>query len=253
MTRRMLVAANWKMNGSLAANGAWAAHFAGRPVGGCDALVCAPAVYLAGLRGALAGSGIEVGAQDVSSEKPGAFTGETAGEMLLDLGVNWALVGHSERRARWGETDAIVAAKAARAIALRLRPVVCVGETLADRDAGRTLDAIAAQLDAVLASCSPAQLVTGAIAYEPVWAIGTGRTATPGQAQEVHAAIRARIAARDASAASALRVLYGGSVKADNAAGLFAQPDIDGALVGGASLVAQEFAAIMAAAESKRS
>jgi triosephosphate isomerase len=168
--------------------------------------------------------------------------------MLLDVGCRWVIVGHSERRALYGETNELVARKAARAIALGLKPIVCVGETLAERDAGRTLEVVSAQVAAVLAQCAVEQLAAGALAYEPVWAIGTGRTATPAQAQEVHAAIRTQLARADAQAAQRTRILYGGSVKPGNAGELFAQPDIDGGLIGGASLVAADFAAICAAA-----
>jgi len=245
--RRKLVAANWKMNGSSAANAQWLAAW--RTVTPrCDAVVCAPYVYLAQLVTGLAGSGAEPGAQNLSEQAPGAFTGEIAGEMLLDVGCRWVIVGHSERRALYGEGDELVASKAARAIALGLKPIVCIGETLADRDAGRTLDVVGAQLAAVLSQCSVAQLAAAALAYEPVWAIGTGRTATPSQAQEVHAAIRAQLAAVDAVAAAKTRILYGGSVKPANAGELFAQADIEGGLIGGASLVAADFAAICAAA-----
>jgi triosephosphate isomerase len=244
--RRKLVAANWKMNGSFAANAAWAVPF--RAPAGCDVVVCPPFVYLGQMAGLLGGSAVELGAQNLSAEKPGAFTGEVAGEMLLDCGVRWAIVGHSERRALYGETDAVVAAKTARALALGLRPIVCVGETLEEREAGRTLVVAQRQISAVLAQASVAQLAGGALAYEPVWAIGTGRTATPQQAQEVHAAIRAQLAAADAAAAVTVRILYGGSVKPSNAQELFTQPDIDGGLIGGASLVAADFAAICAAA-----
>jgi triosephosphate isomerase len=243
--RRKLIAANWKMNGSRTANAAWLASFDGSRAP-CDVVVCAPFVYLpqvlAGLRAA------EAGAQNLSAEAPGAHTGEVAGEMLLDLGVRWVIVGHSERRMLYGESSQVVAAKAARALALGLRPIVCVGETLAEREAGRTLEVIGAQLEAVLARGAPAQLLAGALAYEPVWAIGTGRTASPVQAQEVHAAIRAQVAHADAAAASQLRLLYGGSMKPANAAELLAQPDVDGGLIGGASLQAAEFAAICGAA-----
>ena len=243
--RRKLIAANWKMNGSRTANAAWLASFNGSRAP-CDVVVCAPFVYLpqvlAGLRAA------EAGAQNLSAEAPGAHTGEVAGEMLLDLGVRWVIVGHSERRMLYGESSQVVAAKAARALALGLRPIVCVGETLAEREAGRTLEVIGAQLEAVLRRCAPAQLLAGALAYEPVWAIGTGRTASPVQAQEVHAAIRAQVAHADAAAASQLRLLYGGSMKPANAAELLAQPDVDGGLIGGASLQAAEFAAICGAA-----
>jgi triosephosphate isomerase len=248
MKRRALVAANWKMNGSRAANAAWLAEFAAQRVA-CETVVCAPFVYLPQLVEALAGGETAVGAQDMSERAPGAFTGDVAGEMLVDIGCRWVIVGHSERRALHGETDEVVAAKAARALALGLRPIVCVGETLAERDAGLTLAVVARQIGAVLACASVAELERGAIAYEPVWAIGTGRTATPAQAQEVHAAIRAQLAQADGGAAARVRILYGGSVKPANAAELFAQADIDGGLIGGASLVARDFLAICAAAK----
>ncbi len=235
------------MNGSAAANAQWLAAWrsASPP---CDAVVCAPFVYLPQVGAGLAGGAAELGAQNLSEQAPGAFTGEVAGEMLLDVGCRWVIVGHSERRALYGETSERVAQKAARAIALGLKPIVCVGETLEERDAGRTLEVVTAQLAAVLATCPVEQLAGGAVAYEPVWAIGTGRTATPAQAQEVHAAIRAQLARSDAQAAQRTRILYGGSVKPANAGELFAQPDIDGGLIGGASLVAADFTAICAAA-----
>ncbi|MCU0765489.1 MAG: triose-phosphate isomerase [Burkholderiaceae bacterium] len=245
--RRKLVAANWKMNGTATVNAQWLAAWRGAEVP-CDAVICAPFVYLPQVGAALAGGSAELGAQNLSEQAPGAFTGEIAGEMLLDIGCRWVIVGHSERRAMYGETNEGVASKAARAIALGLRPIVCIGETLAERDAGRTLEVVAAQMAAVLAQCPAERLVSGAVAYEPVWAIGTGRTATPAQAQEVHAAIRAQLARADASAAQRTRILYGGSVKPGNAGELFGQPDIDGGLIGGASLVAADFAAICAAA-----
>jgi triosephosphate isomerase len=247
MSRRKLVAANWKMNGSSSVNAEWLKQFAPEPPI-CETVVCAPYVYLpqivAGLRDTVA-----AGAQDVSQFAAGAYTGEVAGEMLLDIGCKWAIVGHSERRALYGETDEVVAAKARRAFDVGLRPIACVGETLAEREAGKTLDVIARQIAALLAVCKVAELEHGAIAYEPVWAIGTGRTATPAQAQDVHEAIRAQLGAADPARAALVRVLYGGSVKAANAAELFAQPDIDGGLIGGASLNAREFRAICAAAE----
>ncbi|MFO0008037.1 MAG: triose-phosphate isomerase [Betaproteobacteria bacterium] len=242
--RRKLIAANWKMNGSRAANADWLASFDGSRAP-CDVVVCPPFVYLPQVLASLRGA--EAGAQDLSAEAPGAYTGEVAGEMLLDLGVRWVIVGHSERRTLYGESSQVVAAKAARALALGLRPIVCVGETLAEREAGRTLEVIGAQLEAVLTRCAPAQLLAGALAYEPVWAIGTGRTASPVQAQEVHAAIRAQVAHADAAAASQLRLLSGGSMKPANAAELLSQPAVDGGLIGGASLQAAEFAAICGA------
>ncbi len=235
------------MNGSHAVHAAWLAEYRAAASPGCDVVVCAPFVYLPQVIDGLLGTSAAAGAQNVSDHAPGAFTGEVAGEMLADLGCGWVIVGHSERRALYGESSELVAAKAARAIAMGLKPIVCVGESLTEREAGLTLDVVHAQLDAVLACCTVAQLAAGAVAYEPVWAIGTGKTASPAQAQEVHAAIRKRLAAVDASAAQATRLLYGGSVKPSNAAELFAQPDIDGGLIGGASLVAKDFLAICAA------
>ena len=246
--RRKLVAANWKMNGSVAANAAWLAEFrTGRWP--CDVAVCAPFVYLAQVREGLEGLAAELGAQNLSVEVPGAFTGEIAGEMLVDVGCRWVIVGHSERRALYSEANDLVGAKAARAYAVGLKPIVCVGETLAEREAGRTLEVVGAQLEAVLKRSTVARLAQAALAYEPVWAIGTGRTATPAQAQEVHAAIRAQLARADAAAAAAVPILYGGSVKPGNAKELFAQADIDGGLIGGAALIAKDFLAICAAAE----
>jgi len=245
--RTKLVAANWKMNGSRAENERWLAAFrAAPPI--CETIVCPPFVYLAQVVRGLDGTPAGIGAQNLCLQVAGAWTGEIAGEMLTDLGARWVIVGHSERRAAYGETDEIVAAKAERAIAAGLRPIVCIGETLEQREGGRTQQVVMAQLDALLRRCSVAQLVNGALAYEPVWAIGTGRTATPEQAQQVHEAIRARLAAADHASAAATRVLYGGSVKPANAAELFSQPDIDGGLIGGASLIAADFLAICAAA-----
>lgn len=246
-TRRPLVAANWKMNGSREANARWLSEFLSAPPA-CEAVVCAPFVYVGELARALAGATAQAGAQDLSERESGAYTGDTSAAMLLDVGARWVIVGHSERRALHGESDELVAAKAARALASGLRPIVCVGETLEEREAGRTEEVVSRQLRAVLAACPAAQLVGGAIAYEPVWAIGTGRTATPAQAQQVHAAIRAQLHAADAAAAAATRILYGGSVKPGNAVELFGQDDIDGGLIGGAALVAQDFLAICAAA-----
>jgi len=244
--RRALVAANWKMNGSLTANEDWAATFVPTAVSlHCDVVVCAPFVYLCTLGRSLAPA--ELGAQDVSERTAGAFTGDVSAEMLGDVGCRWVIVGHSERRQLHGERDATVAAKAARALQAGLRPIVCVGESLAEREAGRTQEVVSAQLAAVLDAIGPAGLARGALAYEPVWAIGTGRNATPAQAQEVHAALRTQVAGRDGAAASGLRILYGGSVKPANAGELFSQQDIDGGLIGGASLSAADFLAICAA------
>lgn len=244
-SRRRLVAANWKMNGSREANAAWLASFAARAGSlACDVAVCPPFVYLADVGQRLAGA--ELGAQDVSERDPGAFTGDVAVQMLRDVGCRWVIVGHSERRQWHRESDAVVAAKAERVLQSGLRPIVCVGESLAEREAGRTHEVVRAQLAAVIERTGGA-LAQGALAYEPVWAIGTGRNATPEQAQEVHAALRAQFAQHDPAAAAALRILYGGSVKPANAGELFAQPDIDGGLIGGASLVAEDFLAICAA------
>lgn len=243
--RRPLVAANWKMNGSRTANAAWLAAFAGGARNlHCDIAVCPPFVYLAEMREGLAGA--ELGAQDVSERESGAFTGDVSVQMLKDVGCRWVIVGHSERRQWHRESDALVSAKAERVLQAGLRPIVCVGESLAEREAGRTQQVVRSQLAALLDRIGAA-VTQGALAYEPVWAIGTGRNATPLQAQEVHAALRAQVAERDPAAAAALRILYGGSVKPGNAGELFAQPDIDGGLIGGASLVAEDFLAICAA------
>lgn len=240
--RRALVAANWKMNGSRAGNEVWLKDFAARKSGlACDVVLCAPYLYLDRLQHALRRD--EIGAQDVAAHEPGAHTGDIAAEMLKDAGCGWVIVGHSERRQWHGETDAVVATKAERALRAGLRPIVCVGETLQQRETGQTHAVLSSQLAAVLERIGAEGLSSGALAYEPVWAIGTGRTATPEQAQEVHAVLRAQIG----NTAGTLRILYGGSVKPGNAAELFAQPDIDGGLIGGASLVAADFLAICAA------
>ena len=234
------------MNGLRASNDTWLNEFSAQKVAlACDVVVCAPYLYLEQLRRAL--NPEETGAQDVSAHQPGAYTGDVAAEMLRDAGCGWVIVGHSERRQWHGETDAIVAQKAERALQAGLRPIVCIGETLQQRESGHTHTVLSAQLAAVLQRIGAGRLSSGALAYEPVWAIGTGRTATPDQAQEVHAALRAQVSGDDAVAARTLRILYGGSVKPANAAELFAQADIDGGLIGGASLVAQDFLAICAA------
>lgn len=244
-SRKRLVIGNWKMHGDTAFNTelltALRTGIGSAPQ--CEVAVCVPFPYLYQTRSLLEGSGVTWGGQDVSQHEKGAYTGEVAAAMLADFGCRWALVGHSERRSYHGESDTVVAAKAAAALAAGITPVVCVGETLQEQEAGHTHAVIDRQLAPVLAlgADSVAKLV---IAYEPVWAIGTGRTATPEQAQEVHALIRQRL--REAGAPQ-VRVLYGGSVKAANAASLFAMPDIDGALVGGAALVASEFLSIAAA------
>ncbi|MEM9403939.1 MAG: triose-phosphate isomerase, partial [Pseudomonadota bacterium] len=213
-----------------------------------DVLVCPPSVYLESVGKAVAGSGIALGAQTVSEHNSGAFTGEVSAAMLLDQGCSYVIVGHSERRALYGETSEQVAAKFAAAQAAGLTPVLCVGESQSQREAGETSAVVDEQLDAVLTASGVAALAGAVIAYEPVWAIGTGLTATPEQAQEVHRHLRARIEAQDSAVAANVQILYGGSCKGSNAAGLFAQPDIDGGLIGGASLNADDFLAIAAAA-----
>ena len=215
---------------------------------GMSAAVCVPFPYLAQAQTVLTGTTLAWGAQNLSEQAQGAFTGEVSASMLNDFGCRYVLVGHSERRAIYGESDALVADKFAAALAANLIPVLCVGETLAQRDAGQTIDVVSAQIDAVLKRVGVAAFAKAVVAYEPVWAIGTGRTATSAQAQEVHAAIRAQIARADASVAAGLQILYGGSMKPGNAAELLGMPDIDGGLIGGAALVAADFLAICRAA-----
>lgn len=241
--RQKLVIGNWKMHGSLAANAALLEGIKAAPARARLA-VCAPFPYLAQCQAVLAGSEVAWGAQDVSAEARGAYTGEVAASMLGEFGCAYVLAGHSERRSYHGETDATVATKALRALEFGITPVVCVGETLAQREAGETEAVVGAQLDAVLEALSIEQLGKIVLAYEPVWAIGTGRTATAAQAQAVHAFLRARVASRDAGVAGRMPMLYGGSVKPDNAAELFSMADIDGGLIGGASLKAEDFLAI---------
>ena len=250
--RSKAVVGNWKLNGSLASNEALLrALLREVPKNGPAACaVCVPSPYLAQARSLLEGSGIGWGAQDLSRFDKGAYTGEVSGAMLADLGCRYAIVGHSERRTIFGEPDALVAEKYAAARRSKLTPIFCVGESLAEREAGRTQQVLARQVDALLAACGVKELDGGIVAYEPVWAIGTGKTATSAQAEEAHAFIRGRIAEQDAAVAGGLPILYGGSVKAANAAQLFAMPNVDGGLVGGASLVAEEFIAIWRAAGS---
>ena len=249
---RKLIAGNWKMNGALDANRAlMAALLAGvqARTPACDVAVCPPAVYLAQVQALLQGQdAIALGAQDASEHEAGAFTGDVAAAMLREFGVRYAIVGHSERRSYQGESDAQVARKAQRALAAGITPIVCVGETLQEREQGQTEAVVTRQLDALL-ECNGARVADMALAYEPLWAIGTGHAATPQQAQDVHAALRARLrAALSEPQAAAVRILYGGSMNAANAASLLAQPDIDGGLVGGASLKAHDFLEIIAAA-----
>jgi len=245
--RKKLVAGNWKMNGNLAANQALVeALVAGMPAQCCDVAVCAPAPYLSQLQTLLRNSPIALGAQDVSAHDSGAFTGEVSVAMLKEFGVRYAIVGHSERRQYHGESDVVVAAKAQRALAAGITPIVCVGETLAEREAGKTEEVVKRQLAAVIHTNGHciSEIV---VAYEPVWAIGTGKTASPEQAQQVHAVLRAQLKAASTHSDRIL-ILYGGSMNAANAAQLLAQADIDGGLIGGASLKAPDFLTIIAAA-----
>jgi triosephosphate isomerase len=249
--RQPLVAGNWKMNGSL---GGSRELLAGVVAGSgaierCAIAVCPPFPYLAMAAEALRGSKVALGAQDLSIHEPGAYTGEVAGSMLIDFGCTYVIVGHSERRQYHGEDDLLVARKYARAVDCGLTPILCVGETLEQRERGATEDVVADHVDGVINLSGVDAFRHGVIAYEPVWAIGTGVTATPAQAQEVHAFIRARIAAKSREVAGGLRILYGGSMKPGNAAELMAQADIDGGLIGGASLNAEEFLAIARAAD----
>ena len=248
--RRPIVAGNWKMHGSRAENEQLLEALLGRYPGEAAAacIVCPPFVFVQDVGRRIRDSSIQLGAQNVSAEAQGAFTGEVSAAMLKDVGCQYVIVGHSERRLLYRETDQLVARKFAAAQGKGLIPILCVGERLAEREANHTRDVVARQFAAVLELCGVQSLAQAVIAYEPVWAIGTGRNATPEQAQEVHAFIRGLVAAGDARIAVETRILYGGSVKASNAAELFAMADVDGGLIGGASLKADEFVAILAAA-----
>lgn len=248
--RQKLVAGNWKMNGGLSVNSQLLQEVVSGVAGLRDVAVavCVPFPYLAQAQSALAGTAVAWGAQNLSDKASGAYTGEVSASMLNDFACRYVLAGHSERRAIYGESDALVAEKFAVALAAGLTPVLCVGETLAERESGKTAEVVAAQMAAVIDRAGVAAFAKAVVAYEPVWAIGTGRTATSEQAQEVHAAIRAQVARGDAAVAANLQILYGGSVKPSNAAELFGMPDIDGGLIGGASLVAADFLAICRAA-----
>jgi triosephosphate isomerase len=250
--RAKLVAGNWKMNGSLASSQALLKAILPplAALAGARCAVCAPFPYLVPVEQALRGSNLLLGAQDLCQYDDGAYTGGVSGAMLADCGCRYVIVGHSERRAVFGESDDVVALKYAQALKHGLTPILCVGEALAERESGVTETVVARQLDAVTARCGTQALARGVVAYEPVWAIGTGKTASPQQAQAVHAFIRARVGAADRGVAEGLAILYGGSVKAGNAAQLFAMPDVDGGLIGGASLAADEFVAICRAAQS---
>lgn len=245
--RRSLVAANWKMHGS----SEFVEELLAILVPGLDAesdeteiVLCPPAPYYSLCQELLRSSPILLGAQNVHEASSGAYTGEVAAEMLSDFDVAMVIVGHSERRQLFAETDVQIAAKCAAVIAQGMTPILCVGETLDERDSGLAEKVVARQLDAVLSTCGIATLAEAVIAYEPVWAIGTGKTATPGQAQEMHAFIRKLLSQHDAAVGDGMRIVYGGSVNAQSAAELFAQQDIDGGLVGGASLKPEEFITI---------
>lgn len=247
--RRKLISGNWKMNGSLAANAALLETIKSElGQAGCDVAVCAPAPYLAQCQQLLSGTVIAWGAQDASEHESGAYTGEVSATMLTDFACRYVILGHSERRAYHGESDELVGRKAQRMLAHGLIPIVCVGETLEEREAGNTEAVVGRQLDAVLAAIGAPGLAQIVVAYEPVWAIGTGKTATPQMAQDVHAFLRKRMSELDAAAAQGVRILYGGSMKPDNAAELLAMPDIDGGLIGGAALKAGDFLSIIRAA-----
>lgn len=252
MKRKYLVAGNWKMNGSLKANAELLQGIAAQlpSLGGIELLVCPPAVYLESVRAQLA-PGLKLGAQNLCEQaKPGAFTGEIHGGMLSELGCEYVLVGHSERRALYGETDARVAEKFQTAQLLGLVPVLCVGETQEEREGGQAQAVLRRQMEAVFERVGVAAFANAVVAYEPVWAIGTGRTASPQQAQAAHAFVRGLLGQHDAKIAGSTRLVYGGSVKPDNARELFSCPDIDGGLIGGASLKAADFLAIAAAAQA---
>ena len=253
MTRKPFVVANWKMNGNLKANDEWLCAALPQMNGTrlhCDVAVCAPSVYLPQLVIGFEHSATLVGAQNCAQYAQGAYTGEVSAAMLADIGCDLVIVGHSERRTLFGETDETVAEKTKMAFDHGVMPIVCVGETLQEREAGQTIEVVSRQLRAVLDKAGIMPLGAGAVAYDPVWAIGTGKSASAEDAQAVHQALRAVLAEVDEEAAQRTRILYGGSVKANNAPELFAQPDIDGALVGGASLKAEDFLAICHCADN---
>ncbi|PHV37051.1 triose-phosphate isomerase [Janthinobacterium sp. BJB304] len=248
--RRKLVVGNWKMNGSRTSNAVLLSEIvAGLAASGAASAVCVPAPYLAQCQAQLAGTALGWGAQDVSAHASGAYTGEISAAMLQDFGCGYVVIGHSERRAYHGESDAQVAAKTVAALTAGITPIVCIGETLAQREAGQTDAVVAQQLGAVLAAISADDVAKLVLAYEPVWAIGTGKTATPQMAQDVHQVLRAQLAAKNAVAAAGVQILYGGSMKPENAKELMAMPDIDGGLIGGAALKAADFLAIIHAAD----
>jgi len=242
--RAKLIAGNWKMNGSLQTVADLVAGIKAGEAGKAELAVCPPAVFLMQVGGLLAGTDIALGAQNVCDHDNGAYTGEISAAMLVECGCRYVIVGHSERRSLYGESDQLVAGRFAMALQGGLVPILCVGETLAEREQGVTEQVVARQLQAVIDACGSGAFASAVVAYEPVWAIGTGMVATPEQAQAVHAFIRARLAASNAAIAERLRILYGGSMKPSNAAELLSRPDIDGGLIGGAALQAGDFLAI---------
>ena len=252
--RRSIVAGNWKMHGSRAAVAGFCEALREAHLGAAlEVLVFPPVAYLGQFADGVRDAAVAVGAQDLHPAAQGAHTGGVSGTMIAELGGSWALTGHSERRSEHGESDALVAAKFGAALSAGLKPILCVGETLAQRQAGEAEAVVAKQVQAVIDAVGVDGLAQGAVAYEPVWAIGTGETAEPGQAAAMHGLIRETIAARDAESARLIRVMYGGSVNPHNAAELFSEPDIDGGLIGGASLQAESFLAIVAAAGQRGS
>lgn len=247
--RRKLIAGNWKMNGSLTINAALLNDIkSGLDQPACDIAVCVPAPYFAQCKSVLAGTPVAWGGQDLSVHESGAYTGEISPSMLRDFDCSYVIVGHSERRTYHGETDELVAKKTVSALQSGLTPIVCVGESLDQRESGETDCVVGGQIDAVLSAVASEDLSRVVIAYEPVWAIGTGKTATPQMAQDVHAMLRERVHAKSAGASEGIQILYGGSMKPDNAKELLSMPDIDGGLIGGASLKAADFLAIVHAA-----
>ncbi|MDB5854399.1 MAG: triose-phosphate isomerase [Herminiimonas sp.] len=246
--RRKLIAGNWKMHGSLAANAALLnGILAGTDAVTCDVAVCVPAPYLAQCKSLLSGSAVAWGAQDVSMHTSGAYTGEMSAAMIKEFDCRYVIVGHSERRSGHAESNEAVGRKAAQALKAGLTPIVCVGETLVQRESGATAEVVLGQLDTILGAISEQDAARIVLAYEPVWAIGTGKTATPDMAQEVHALIRGKLVERN-PAAQSVQVLYGGSMKPDNAGQLMSMPDVDGGLIGGAALKVDDFLAIVRAA-----
>lgn len=248
--RNPLVVANWKMNGSQETMNKWIEEFTTFNPLLVEMVLCLPFVFIKDFKTRLLTSALDiaVGAQNCSAEENGAYTGEVSAQMLADIGCQWVILGHSERRMLYGETNDVVAKKAIQAVKAGLKPIVCVGETLEQRQAGQTEEVVISQLNSILDAIGPEELSKGALAYEPIWAIGTGKTATPEEAEAVHKALRLGVESRDSFAASVLRILYGGSVKPSNAAKLFACADIDGGLIGGASLKASDFYGIAQAA-----